>query len=101
MSGAPGHFFDPVYYPCSDATVRRVLRALTGNGDTARRLRAVATITGQVGAGAAGAGGHGDADGADRTQVRGAGRCAGATVVTAPLRGASVPSGCARGTRHS
>ncbi len=46
MSGALKHFFDLVYYPCLDATVRRPYGCYVhGNDDTAGAVRAVATIT--------------------------------------------------------
>jgi multimeric flavodoxin WrbA len=46
ISGALKHFFDQIYYPCLDATVRRPYGVfLHGNNDTAGALRAVETIT--------------------------------------------------------
>lgn len=46
MSGALKHFFDQIYYPCLDATVRRPYGAyLHGNNDTTGALRAIESIT--------------------------------------------------------
>jgi multimeric flavodoxin WrbA len=46
VSGALKHFFDQIYYPCLDATVRRPYGVfLHGNNDTTGALRAVDTIT--------------------------------------------------------
>ena len=46
MSGALKHFFDLVYYPCLDATVRRPYGLYVhGNDDTAGAVQSVATIT--------------------------------------------------------
>ena len=45
MSGALKHFFDQVYYPCLDATVRRPYALYVhGNSDTTGAVRAVETI---------------------------------------------------------
>ncbi len=44
MSGALEHFFDQIYYPCLDATVRRPCALhVDGNSDT-RAVRAVGAI---------------------------------------------------------
>jgi NAD(P)H-dependent FMN reductase len=46
ISGALKHFFDQIYYPCLDATVRRPYGLYVhGNNDTTGALRAVETIT--------------------------------------------------------
>jgi multimeric flavodoxin WrbA len=46
ISGALKHFFDQIYYPCLDATVRRPYGLYVhGNNDTAGAVRAVETIT--------------------------------------------------------
>jgi NAD(P)H-dependent FMN reductase len=46
MSGALKHFFDQVYYPCLNATVRRPYGLYVhGNSDTAGAVRAVEAIT--------------------------------------------------------
>jgi NAD(P)H-dependent FMN reductase len=46
LSGALKHFFDQIYYPCLEATVRRPYGVfLHGNNDTTGALRAVDTIT--------------------------------------------------------
>ncbi|MBX6769831.1 MAG: flavodoxin family protein [Actinomadura rubrobrunea] len=46
LSGALKHFFDTVYYPCLEATVRRPFGAyLHGNSDAAGALRALESIT--------------------------------------------------------
>lgn len=46
MSGALKHFFDQIYYPCLEATVRRPYGAyLHGNNDTTGALRAIESIT--------------------------------------------------------
>lgn len=46
ISGALKHFFDQIYYPCLEATVRRPYAAyLHGAGDAAGALRALETIT--------------------------------------------------------
>ncbi len=46
MSGALKHFFDQIYYPCLDATVRRPYGLFVhGNSDTTGAVRAVETIT--------------------------------------------------------
>jgi multimeric flavodoxin WrbA len=46
MSGALKHFFDQIYYPCLDATVRRPYGVYVhGNNDTTGALRGVETIT--------------------------------------------------------
>ncbi|GLW62699.1 flavodoxin [Actinomadura rubrobrunea] len=46
LSGALKHFFDTVYYPCLEATVRRPFGAyLHGNNDAAGALRALESIT--------------------------------------------------------
>jgi multimeric flavodoxin WrbA len=45
MSGALKHFFDQVYYPCLDATVRRPYGVYVhGNSDTTGAVRAVEAI---------------------------------------------------------
>ena len=45
MSGALKHFFDQIYYPCLEATVRRPYGIyLHGNSDTTGALRGVETI---------------------------------------------------------
>jgi NAD(P)H-dependent FMN reductase len=45
MSGALKHFFDQVYYPCLDATVRRPYGLYVhGNSDTTGAVRAVEAI---------------------------------------------------------
>jgi len=46
ISGALKHFFDQIYYPCLDATVRRPYGLYVhGNNDTTGAVRAVETIT--------------------------------------------------------
>src|SRR5262245_15434279 len=46
ISGALKHFFDQIYYPCLEATVRRPYGVfLHGNNDTSGALRAIDTIT--------------------------------------------------------
>jgi NAD(P)H-dependent FMN reductase len=46
LSGALKHFFDLVYYPCLEETVRRPYGAyLHGNSDAAGALRALESIT--------------------------------------------------------
>jgi multimeric flavodoxin WrbA len=46
ISGALKHFFDQIYYPCLDATVRRPYGVfLHGNNDTTGALHAIETIT--------------------------------------------------------
>jgi NAD(P)H-dependent FMN reductase len=46
ISGALKHFFDQIYYPCLDATVRRPFGVYVhGNNDTTGALRAIETIT--------------------------------------------------------
>jgi multimeric flavodoxin WrbA len=46
MSGALKHFFDQIYYPCVETTVRRPYGVfLHGNNDTTGALRAIETIT--------------------------------------------------------
>jgi multimeric flavodoxin WrbA len=46
MSGALKHFFDQVYYPCLEATVRRPYGLYVhGDSDTAGAVRAVEAIT--------------------------------------------------------
>ncbi|MFC5751713.1 flavodoxin family protein [Actinomadura rugatobispora] len=46
LSGALKHFFDLVYYPCLEETVRRPFGAyLHGNSDAAGALRALESIT--------------------------------------------------------
>jgi multimeric flavodoxin WrbA len=45
MSGALKHFFDTIYYPCLDATVRRPYALYVhGNSDTGGAVRAVESI---------------------------------------------------------
>lgn len=45
MSGALKHFFDGIYYPCLEATVRRPYGLYVhGNSDTAGAIRAVESI---------------------------------------------------------
>jgi multimeric flavodoxin WrbA len=45
MSGALKHFFDQIYYPCLDATVRRPYALYAhGNSDTTGAVRAVESI---------------------------------------------------------
>lgn len=45
MSGALKHFFDTIYYPCLDATVRRPYAAYVhGNSDTVGAVRAIESI---------------------------------------------------------
>jgi multimeric flavodoxin WrbA len=45
MSGAPKHFFDQIYYPCLDSTVRRPYAAYVhGNSDTTGAVRAIESI---------------------------------------------------------
>ena len=44
MSGALKHFFDQIYYPCLDATVRRPYACYVhGNNDTTGALRSIET----------------------------------------------------------
>ena len=46
LSGALKHFFDQIYYPCLDETIRRPFGAfLHGNNDAAGALRALESIT--------------------------------------------------------
>ena len=46
MSGALKHFFDQIYYPCLDDTVRRPYGVYVhGNNDTAGALRAIEMVT--------------------------------------------------------
>ncbi|TNY36024.1 flavodoxin family protein [Thermomonospora catenispora] len=46
ISGALKHFFDQIYYPCLEATVRRPYAAyLHGASDASGALRAIETIT--------------------------------------------------------
>ena len=46
MSGALKHFFDQIYYPCLDATVRRPYALYVhGNNDTTGAVSAVEKIT--------------------------------------------------------
>src|SRR6476646_6861352 len=46
MSGALKHFFDQIYYPCLEETVRRPFGVYVhGNNDTGGALRAIDTIT--------------------------------------------------------
>jgi multimeric flavodoxin WrbA len=46
MSGALKHFFDQIYYPCLDATVRRPYGVYVhGNNDTTGAMRGVEAIT--------------------------------------------------------
>ena len=46
MSGALKHFFDQVYYPCLEATARRLYACYVhGNNDTTGALRAIQTVT--------------------------------------------------------
>jgi NAD(P)H-dependent FMN reductase len=46
MSGALKHFFDQIYYPCLDATVRRPYACyIHGNNDTTGALRSIETAT--------------------------------------------------------
>jgi len=46
MSGALKHFFDQIYYPCLDATVRRPYACyIHGNNDTTGALRSIQTVT--------------------------------------------------------
>lgn len=46
MSGALKHFFDTIYYPCLEATVRRPYGLYVhGNNDTTGAVRAVGSIT--------------------------------------------------------
>lgn len=50
MSGALKHFFDQIYYPCLDATVRRPYGLYVhGNEDPTGAVRAVEAITGALG----------------------------------------------------
>ena len=45
MSGALKHFFDQIYYPCLEATVRRPYGLYVhGNSDTTGAIRAVETV---------------------------------------------------------
>src|ERR671910_3360321 len=46
MSGALKHFFDQIYYPCLEATQRRLYGVYVhGNEDTTGAVRAIETIT--------------------------------------------------------
>ena len=46
LSGALKHFFDQIYYPCLEETVRRPFGVYVhGNNDTGGALRAIDTIT--------------------------------------------------------
>ena len=46
MSGALKHFFDQIYYPCLEATVRRPYGLYVhGNSDTTGAIRSVETVT--------------------------------------------------------
>jgi NAD(P)H-dependent FMN reductase len=46
MSGALKHFFDQIYYPCLDETIRRPYGVYVhGNSDTAGAIRAIETVT--------------------------------------------------------
>src|SRR3954467_7575212 len=46
MSGALKHFFDTIYYPCLEATVRRPFAAYVhGNLDSAGAVRGIEAIT--------------------------------------------------------
>jgi hypothetical protein len=46
MSGALKHFFDQIYYPCLEATVRRPYGCyIHGNNDTTGALRSIETAT--------------------------------------------------------
>jgi len=46
MSGALKHFFDQIYYPCLEATVRRPYACyIHGNNDTAGALRSIEMAT--------------------------------------------------------
>jgi multimeric flavodoxin WrbA len=50
MSGALKHFFDQIYYPCLEATVRRPYALYVhGASDTAGAVRAVESIAGGLG----------------------------------------------------
>jgi len=50
MSGALKHFFDGIYYPCLDATVRRPYGLFVhGNNDVAGAVRAVRSIADGLG----------------------------------------------------
>ncbi|MCJ7436347.1 MAG: flavodoxin family protein [Acidimicrobiia bacterium] len=45
MSGALKHFFDQIYYPCLDATVRRPYGMYVhGNSDTTGAVRSIETV---------------------------------------------------------
>jgi multimeric flavodoxin WrbA len=45
MSGALKHFFDQIYYPCLDATIRRPYGMYVhGNNDTTGAVRSVETV---------------------------------------------------------
>jgi len=45
MSGALKHFFDQIYYPCLDATVRRPYGVYVhGNNDTTGAVRSIETV---------------------------------------------------------
>jgi hypothetical protein len=47
MSGALKHFFDQIYYPCLETTVRRPYGLYVhGNSDTTGAVRAIEAITG-------------------------------------------------------
>src|SRR6476646_10455674 len=46
MSGALKHFFDQIYYPCLDETVRRPYGVYVhGNNDTVGAIRAIEMVT--------------------------------------------------------
>jgi multimeric flavodoxin WrbA len=46
MSGALKHFFDQIYYPCLDATVRRPFACYVhGNSDTGGAIAAIEKVT--------------------------------------------------------
>ncbi len=46
MAGALKHFFDQIYYPCLEATVRRPYGCyIHGNNDTTGALRSIETAT--------------------------------------------------------
>src|SRR5437763_12862363 len=45
MSGALKHFFDQIYYPCLEATIRRPYACyIHGNDDTGGALRSIQTV---------------------------------------------------------
>jgi NAD(P)H-dependent FMN reductase len=49
MSGALKHFFDSIYYPCLEATVRRPYGLYVhGNNDTGGAIAAIESITGAL-----------------------------------------------------